>query len=58
MIDNVLEPYQPGWFVRWGWIVLTVAICLATLACIGLLGHKLYQSRKEHQYQALENEED
>lgn len=22
LIDAVLEPYEPGWFQRWGWIVL------------------------------------
>lgn len=25
LIDAVLEPYEPGWFQRWGWIVLVSA---------------------------------
>jgi solute carrier family 25 carnitine/acylcarnitine transporter 20/29 len=60
LVDAVLLPYEPDWFTRWGWIVVVVALCLASSVCVGLLVWKLvYWKRKDrHAYEALENEED
>jgi uncharacterized surface protein with fasciclin (FAS1) repeats len=58
-LDAVLEPYQPDWFHRWGWIVVVVLLCTMGLAAVVLLSVKLWRSRKtRNQYEALENEED
>ncbi|GAA5886633.1 hypothetical protein JCM5296_005355 [Sporobolomyces johnsonii] len=58
-IDSVLLPYEPGWFRRWGWIVLTV---LAGVAAVGaLVGFAVRAWRKRKglvQYERLEGEED
>jgi solute carrier family 25 carnitine/acylcarnitine transporter 20/29 len=34
-IDAVLEPYEPGWFYRWGWIALSSFIVGLILASMG-----------------------
>lgn len=57
LIDSVLEPYHPSWFIRWGYIVLVVIIGVASVVCVGLLVWKMWRTRKD-QYIALEGEED
>ena len=34
-IDGVLQPYQPGWFYRWGWIALSSFLLGLVLAGVG-----------------------
>lgn len=34
-IDTVLQPYVPGWFYRWGWIVATTFAVLLALSGVG-----------------------
>lgn len=55
-IDAVLLPYEPGWWRRWGWIVLLVVLGGAVLACVTLLALKLWRGR-EKPYEPLEGEE-
>jgi uncharacterized surface protein with fasciclin (FAS1) repeats len=38
-IDAVLQPYVPGWFYRWGWIVLT---SFAVTLALGGLGYGVW----------------
>ncbi|KAH8922654.1 hypothetical protein BT69DRAFT_1320022 [Atractiella rhizophila] len=33
-IDTVLIPYRPGWFWRWGWIVVWVIVAVMLLAVV------------------------
>jgi uncharacterized surface protein with fasciclin (FAS1) repeats len=61
VIDNVLLPYEPSWFFRWGWLVGLIG--LAGLLIIGLtaLGIWLVRRRRakeEAKYEALEGEEE
>jgi len=56
-IDTVLIPYQPDWFRRWGWIAVVAIMGACGVLCVALLVYKLYNGRKEAQYEALENEE-
>ncbi|KAM0750330.1 FAS1 domain-containing protein [Meredithblackwellia eburnea MCA 4105] len=57
VVDSVLLPYQPGWFRRFGWIIVVVVLGLAVTACIGLLSWKLWTGKKVL-YERLEGEED
>lgn len=62
LIDGVLEPFNPNWFQRWGYIVLVVVISVLATACVSILAWKLWQRKKmqDAQYEAVrqDNEED
>ncbi|PWN21290.1 hypothetical protein BCV69DRAFT_258356 [Microstroma glucosiphilum] len=34
-IDQVLIPYEPNWFHKWGWIVLTTLVAVLVAALVG-----------------------
>lgn len=60
VIDTVLEPYNPGWFTRWGWLVLTI---VGATAVIGLAGTSVWWwwatvKRKREGYERVEAEEE
>lgn len=57
-IDSVLIPYQPGWFRRWGWIVLTVVLSVCLLAIVGFFAVRWYRRRRAEKYERLNSEED
>ncbi|UZJ55029.1 hypothetical protein CBS101457_004349 [Exobasidium rhododendri] len=58
-IDGVLQPYEPNWFYRWGWIALSSFLVGAVLAGIGVAAwswwHKDARIRLP---EALEGEEE
>ncbi|KAK8843447.1 hypothetical protein IAR55_007104 [Kwoniella newhampshirensis] len=64
MIDSVLIPYQPSWFSRWGWLVLTLSgigvILLITV--ISVVWWYMTREKKEEEdgarYEPLEGEDD
>ncbi|WWD06482.1 hypothetical protein V865_004572 [Kwoniella europaea PYCC6329] len=60
MIDSVLIPYQPSWFSRWGWLVITLSgIGLVILIAAVSMGWWLMTREKdENQYEPLEGEEE
>ncbi|WRT68887.1 uncharacterized protein IL334_005869 [Kwoniella shivajii] len=61
MIDNVLIPYQPSWFSRWGWLVITLsAIGIITLIAAITMGWWFMTRGKneEAEYEPLEGEEE
>ena len=60
LIDAVLVPYRPGWFIRWGWIVVVVFLVLCAAAAMSFLVWRLILHRRsEKEYSALaDNEED
>lgn len=58
MLDSVLVPYEPHWFSRWGWLVLTLAgIGVLLLITAGSVGWWWYTKGK-HEYEPLEGEEE
>lgn len=34
-IDSVLQPYEPGWFFRWGYVVLYISVAALVMAGLG-----------------------
>lgn len=34
-LDAVLQPYEPGWFYRWGWVALSSLLAVVVLAGMG-----------------------
>jgi solute carrier family 25 carnitine/acylcarnitine transporter 20/29 len=61
VIDNVLLPYEPSWFFRWGWLVAILGfVALLTLGFIalGVWFWKFRRMSEEPKYEALEGEED
>ncbi|BEI99521.1 hypothetical protein CcaverHIS631_0405640 [Cutaneotrichosporon cavernicola] len=55
VIDAVLEPYDPPWFTRWGWLVLTV---FGTVAVVSLAGVSVWwwwatTKKKQEGYERL-----
>ncbi|GAA6042019.1 hypothetical protein JCM8097_009150 [Rhodosporidiobolus ruineniae] len=57
-LDAVLLPYEPGWFRRWGWIVLSSIIGVAVLAVFAFVAVRRYRKRREAKYERLLQEED
>ncbi|GAA5987107.1 hypothetical protein JCM10908_001028 [Rhodotorula pacifica] len=57
-IDSVLIPYEPGWFRRWGWIVLIALIGVVLLAVAALFAVRWYRRRQARKYERLNSEED
>ncbi|GAA6014856.1 hypothetical protein JCM10207_002203 [Rhodosporidiobolus poonsookiae] len=57
-IDSVLIPYEPGWFRRWGWIVLSALVGAVVLAVLAFVGIRAYKKRREASYQRILAEED
>jgi len=55
LIDGVLEPYEPTWWRRWGYIALIAVISTAAVICMGVLLWKLYERKKQERlyYEAL-----
>ncbi|WWC73256.1 uncharacterized protein I206_107222 [Kwoniella pini CBS 10737] len=62
MIDNVLIPYQPSWFSRWGWLVITLSgiglLLIITAISVGWWWMKRGKEEDENQYEPLEGEEE
>nr|XP_019047790.1 hypothetical protein I302_04407 [Kwoniella bestiolae CBS 10118]OCF26720.1 hypothetical protein I302_04407 [Kwoniella bestiolae CBS 10118] len=60
MIDSVLIPYQPSWFSRWGWLVITLSgIGLVILiAAVSTGWWWMTRGKDENQYEPLEGEEE
>lgn len=56
-IDSVLLPYQPGWFVKYGWIIAMVVLGIIVASLVGLMGWKVWKGKKIA-YERLEGEED
>lgn len=57
-IDSVLLPYRPGWFRRWGWVVVLVGLGVGLLGLVGLMGWKVWRGRDKIAYEPVEGEED
>lgn len=58
-IDSVLEPYEPGWFYRWGWIALSSFLLGLVLASIAYGVWAWYhQDGRIRLPEALEGEEE
>ncbi|GMK59312.1 hypothetical protein CspeluHIS016_0703270 [Cutaneotrichosporon spelunceum] len=60
IIDAVLEPYDPSWFTRWGWLVLTI---FGTIAVVSLAGVSLWwwwatTKKKQEGYEQLATAEE
>nr|XP_018259015.1 uncharacterized protein I303_08558 [Kwoniella dejecticola CBS 10117]OBR81173.1 hypothetical protein I303_08558 [Kwoniella dejecticola CBS 10117] len=62
MIDNVLIPYQPSWFSRWGWLVITLSgiglVLLIAVVSVGWWWMTRGKEEDEAQYEPLEGEEE
>lgn len=60
VIDTVLEPYNPGWFTRWGWLVVTIFGAVAVLSLAGTSVWWWYATvrRKREGYERVEAEEE
>ncbi|GAA5970690.1 hypothetical protein JCM11641_007401 [Rhodosporidiobolus odoratus] len=57
-IDQVLVPYQPGWFRRWGWIGLAALFGLVALALVGFFAVRWWRKKREVRYARMLEEED
>ncbi|CCF53983.1 hypothetical protein NDA11_006613 [Ustilago hordei] len=58
-IDSVLVPYEPDWFYRWGWIVLTCALVALALSLAGFYLLRWWRGDNRIQLpEALEGEEE
>lgn len=58
-IDNVLQPYEPNWFYRWGWIALSSILVAIILASIGYgVWTWLHKDGRIRLPEALEGEEE
>ncbi|GJN89638.1 hypothetical protein Rhopal_002625-T1 [Rhodotorula paludigena] len=57
-IDSVLLPYEPGWFRRWGWIVLVSLLGAGVLVLAGLFALRTYRRRRQARYERLLQEDD
>lgn len=60
VIDTVLEPYHPGWYTRWGWLLLTI---VGTVAIVSLLGFSVWwwwstTKKKREGYERVAAEEE
>ncbi|KAL1406085.1 hypothetical protein Q8F55_007768 [Vanrija albida] len=57
LVDAVLIPFNPGWFERWRWLVLTVAL---TTAAVTLMGVSFWwwwsTNRKNEGYEPIDAE--
>ncbi|GAA5927388.1 uncharacterized protein JCM15063_005884 [Sporobolomyces koalae] len=61
LIDSVLLPWEPGWFRKWGWIVLTAVVSTLVVALVVVWGIKKWRKRKGklgEGYERVEGEED
>jgi uncharacterized surface protein with fasciclin (FAS1) repeats len=65
MLDNVLLPYEPSWFMKWGWLVLTLSFVGLLCAGLSLLAWWWWRARRlalqedgMGSYEPLEGEED
>ncbi|SCZ98884.1 BZ3500_MvSof-1268-A1-R1_Chr7-1g09305 [Microbotryum saponariae] len=58
MIDSVLLPYNPGWFRRFGWIILVAVLGTALVALTGWGGWRYYRRSRKPPYEPLEGEEE
>jgi uncharacterized surface protein with fasciclin (FAS1) repeats len=65
LLDNVLLPYEPSWFMKWGWLVLTLTLFGLLSAGFSLLLWWWWRGKKlalEQDgiggYEPLEGEED
>ncbi|WWC91370.1 uncharacterized protein L201_006313 [Kwoniella dendrophila CBS 6074] len=61
MIDSVLIPYQPSWFSRWGWLVITLSGIGLVILIAGVSFGWWFMTRQkeeENQYEPLEGEEE
>ncbi|EIW66906.1 hypothetical protein TREMEDRAFT_34308, partial [Tremella mesenterica DSM 1558] len=58
MLDGVLLPYEPSWFSRWGWLVVTLSgigvLLIITATSVGWW----WFTRGKHEYAPLEGEEE
>ncbi|GAA5892238.1 uncharacterized protein JCM6883_007294 [Sporobolomyces salmoneus] len=61
LIDSVLLPWEPGWFRRWGWIVLTSIVATVVVVGLGVWGVRKWKKRLRKNgegYERVEGEED
>ena len=59
VIDSVLVPFQPSWFDRWGWLIITlVGIGIVLLIAGASFTWWWMTKRKEEGYEPLEGEEE
>ncbi|KAN0066009.1 hypothetical protein ACQY0O_000101 [Thecaphora frezii] len=59
VIDTVLEPYQPGWLYRWGWVVLASAAAALVTSFATLAAYRWWtRDGKIRLPDALEGEEE
>ncbi|BGP15130.1 hypothetical protein JCM10213_006537 [Rhodosporidiobolus nylandii] len=58
LLDEALVPFQPGWFRRWGWILVSSVVGVLVLAMAGFVGYRLWKKRSEVQYERLLAEEE
>jgi len=61
LIDSVLLPWEPGWFRKWGWIVLSVLVGVLVFGALGFWGVKKWKRRMGKNgegYERVEGEED
>lgn len=60
LIDSVLLPWEPGWFRRWGWIVLTALVGSLVLVSIAAWAVQRWRRNRKNRdgYERVEGEED
>ncbi|ORX38916.1 hypothetical protein BD324DRAFT_617870 [Kockovaella imperatae] len=59
MIDNVLVPFEPSWFSRWGWLIVSLVVVGVVLLVAGatFVWWRISKN-KEEKYEPLEGEEE
>lgn len=60
MLDAVLIPYEPDWFTRWGWLVITLSGIgiILLVAGMGIGWWWISKGRKEGYVEVAQDEED
>lgn len=56
-IDAVLEPYHPSWLTKHTPAILKSVLVVLAVAMVGVLGWRLYKSRRDQQYQIVETDD-
>ncbi|KAJ9118158.1 hypothetical protein QFC22_004062 [Naganishia vaughanmartiniae] len=61
VIDNVLLPFEPSWFFRWGWqagLLGFAGLLTLGMTMLGIWYLHVRRAREEAKYEALEGEEE